>query len=117
MNLNTPHKPMTGIINAVLLSLGIFAAIGFLLYLGSGALDKKKEPVPVKVECSIIKSNIYLGEGWQILDPVDRPFVYLEVGQGKAEIKSVDNLVECTRYQANTTPVTSQYSLMMWRKT
>ena len=90
----------------------IFGAIALLVW-----LPKPTTPAPIRWECSVTHSYPYLQDGWKIMDPSDRQTVGILVGKGKAEQTTVDNLVECTRYQDHTTPVTKKYALVMWRMT
>ena len=109
------HLP--AVLGLVLLCLG---AVMFLAWCGRQASAERALLAALKtatIECQITNSYLYLSSGWKVMDPADRQTVGILVGAGKAEQKSVDDLVECTRYQDGATPVTSRYALVMWRPT
>ena len=101
-----------------ILIIGLAMALLFLIVGGFLWAVRKPKLLPnnVQVECTIIQPYAYYQDGWKILDSADKFNLIQSIGQGKAEQKVAEGNIECTRYEDNTTPVTSHYSLMMWRE-
>jgi hypothetical protein len=96
------------IISLLLVALGI----AVLLWIG-----KKPELAPGQYVgvCEITIPHLMIRDGWRIMGREDRPNVNALARVGKVEVKEIDGLVSCTRYEDNKTPVTSLYALKMWR--